>query len=745
MKIVHLVPSMESGGVEQVVMELGSGLSSRGVENIVVSGGGRLVPRLEKEGSRHILMPIGKKSISTLFRIGALRALLQAVRPDILHLHSRVPAWAGYLAWKKLPPEDRPGLVTSVHGFYSVNRYSAIMSRGERVIAVSNCIRDYILDHYPSTPPDHIKIIPNAISPDQYHPAYSPSREWLTGWFMSYPELKGKFTLCLPGRITRLKGHLDLIPVVRQLLEQGIPAHAVIVGEAKKGKEEYKNEVLRAIERSDVSQSFTWTGHRQDLREILSTCSVTLSLTKSPEAFGKSTLEALALGKPVAGYAHGGVKEQLDAFLPEGNVAVGDTASMADLLARWHAQPPPPAPANSFPLQYAGYDSSPSGRLPGTDPLFMTPREAAIALNLIPGLGPVRIMRLLQVFASPELILESPSSLLMEIPGVGAQLACRISSWRSIVNPYRELELADNAGAAVTTVFDDSYPSSLRALPDPPIVLYSWGNWNGTDAERSIAVVGSRMATHYGRLCARNISHDLAEAGVTVISGLARGVDTEAHTGAMDAEGRTIAVIGAGLNKLYPRENRNLAQRIADGHGAVVSEFPMDLSPSRTTFPMRNRIVSGWSRATLVVEASGRSGALIAARTAAEQGREVFCIPGPVDRHSSDGCHALIRDGAILATGASDILQDMNWAVPEQGLPLFSPCPPAGASTPPLPTLEEKEILHSIRLGFNTIDTLCTSLGKAAHTITPLLAKMQIAGQITPDAGGYFSINGREL
>ena len=346
----------------------------------------------------------------------------------------------------------------------------------------------------------------------------------------------------------------------------------------------------------------------------------------------------------------------------------------------------------------------------------MTPREAAIALNLIPGLGPVRIMRLLQVFASPELILESPSSLLMEIPGVGAQLACRISSWRSTVNPYRELELADNAGAAVTTVFDDSYPSSLRALPDPPIVLYSWGNWTGTDAERSIAVVGSRMATHYGRLCARNISHDLAEAGVTVISGLARGVDTEAHTGAMDAEGRTIAVIGAGLNKLYPRENRNLAQRIADGHGAVVSEFPMDLPPSRTTFPMRNRIVSGWSCATLVVEASGRSGALITARTAAEQGRDVFCIPGPVD-----------------------------WAVPEQGLPLFSPCPPSGASPPPLPTLEEKEILHAIRLGFNTIDTLCTSLGKAAHTITPLLAKMQIAGQITPDAGGYFSINSREL
>ena len=158
---------------------------------------------------------------------------------------------------------------------------------------------------------------------------------------MSYPELKGKFTLCLPGRITRLKGQLDLIPIVRQLLERGIPAHAVIVGETKKGKEEYKNEVLREIERAGVSHAFTWTGHRQDLRDIISTCSVTLSLTKSPEAFGKSTLEALALGRPVAGYAHGGVKEQLDAFLPEGNIAVGDTSSMAALLSRWYAQPPP--------------------------------------------------------------------------------------------------------------------------------------------------------------------------------------------------------------------------------------------------------------------------------------------------------------------------------------------------------------------------------------------------------------------
>lgn len=370
----------------------------------------------------------------------------------------------------------------------------------------------------------------------------------------------------------------------------------------------------------------------------------------------------------------------------------------------------------------------------------MTPQEAAIALNLIPGLGPVRVMRLMQVFASPELILEAPASMLMEIPGIGTQLARSISSWRSIVNPCRELELADKAGAAVTTIFDASYPSALRDLVDPPIVLYSWGSWTTEDSARSIAVVGSRMATHYGRLCAKTISHDLAEAGITVISGLARGVDTEAHTGALAAHGRTIAVIGAGLNRLYPQENRNLAQRIADGHGAVVSEFPMDMPPSRTTFPMRNRIVSGWSRATLVVEASERSGALITARLAGEQGRDVFCIPGPVDRHSSDGCHALIRDGAILASSASDILHDMKWTAPEQGLPLFSPTP---SEHPEPPTPEEEEILHAVRLGFNTIDTLCSSLGKPACAITPLLSRMQIAGQITPDSGGYFSINRR--
>ncbi len=251
------------------------------------------------------------------------------------------------------------------------------------------------------------------------------------------------------------------------------------------------------------------------------------------------------------------------------------------------------------------------------------------------------------------------------------------------------------------------------------------------------------MATHYGRICARKISYDLAQNGVTVLSGLARGVDTEAHQGALDARGRTIAVIGAGLNRLYPQENTNLARAIVDGGGAVISELPMDMAPSRTTFPMRNRIVAGWSRATLVVEAPMRSGALITANMAADRNRDVFCIPGPIDRHSSDGCHDLIRKGAKLATCAEDIITDMGWSRPEKDLPLFSQTKSAAEpKKPALPlTDEEKQLLHAIRQGFNTIDALCAAMGLPPHAITATLARLQIAGKITPDAGGYFSIN----
>ncbi len=348
MKVIHILPSLESGGVEQVVLELGKGFVKRGIDNVVISAGGRLVPQLRQDGSRHIKLDIGKKSLFTLFKVGRLKHIFLQERPDIVHLHSRMPAWIGYFAWKRLFEEHRPGLVTSVHGFYSVNAYSSIMTKGERIIAVSRCIRDYITQNYPSAPADHIRVIPNAITPTTHYFGYAPSREWLKAWYEKYPELMGQFTLCLPGRITRVKGHLDLIPIIKALRGQGIPAQAVIVGEAKRGKEGYKHEVMQACAQAGISSYVTWVGHRTDLRDILAVCSATLSLTTKPEAFGKTTLEALALGKPVAGYAHGGIREQLEIFFPEGLVPVGDSLAMAELLAGWYqheTRPPAKIPS----------------------------------------------------------------------------------------------------------------------------------------------------------------------------------------------------------------------------------------------------------------------------------------------------------------------------------------------------------------------------------------------------------------
>jgi glycosyltransferase involved in cell wall biosynthesis len=342
MKVIHLLPSMESGGVEQVVLELGKGFAARGIENIVISDSGRLVPQLISDGSRHIELSIGKKRLSTLFKIAKLRHILEEEKPDVLHLHSRVPAWVGWFAWNSMPEHQRPVLVSTVHGFYSTNAYSSIMACGQRVVAVSNCIKDYILENYDRCAPENIRVIPNAINPETHYPGYTPRPEWTRGWELEYPELKGKFTLCLPGRITRVKGFMDMVPILSELIEQGIPAHAVMVGEAKKGKEAYKQEVIDAIERVGLTDHVTWVGHRSDLRDVQASCSVTLSLTLKPESFGKTTLEALAIGRPVAGYAHGGVEEQLEVFLPEGLVPVGDTQAMAQLLANWYHNPVAP-------------------------------------------------------------------------------------------------------------------------------------------------------------------------------------------------------------------------------------------------------------------------------------------------------------------------------------------------------------------------------------------------------------------
>jgi DNA processing protein len=274
----------------------------------------------------------------------------------------------------------------------------------------------------------------------------------------------------------------------------------------------------------------------------------------------------------------------------------------------------------------------------------MTRTEAYLALNLLPKIGPVRVRRLLEVFGSPERILTAKSREILDVEGFGVDLAETVAGWESRIDLSRELRRIKEEGLSLITLEDALYPKLLKRIYDPPTVLYVRGQLTERD-QNALAIVGSRHTTQYGLATSKKIAFQLAYAGYTVISGLARGIDTAAHEGALASKGRTVAVIGAGLGKLYPPENAALAERIAQ-QGAVVSEFPVDYPPDRQSFPLRNRIVSGWSCGVIVTEAPSRSGALITAQQAAEQGRTVYAVPGNIVRPSSHGCNRLIQEGA---------------------------------------------------------------------------------------------------
>ena len=374
---------------------------------------------------------------------------------------------------------------------------------------------------------------------------------------------------------------------------------------------------------------------------------------------------------------------------------------------------------------------------------MLSPQESLVTLNLIPGLGSMRIQALLEFFGSAEQVLHVPEQLLAQVPRIGPKLAAGIADWRNCTNARAELECAAQHGVRVVTLIDADYPEFLRRMSDPPIVLYVRGSWLSSDSDRSVAIVGTRQATPYGATTARRFGRELADAGCTIISGLARGIDTAAHWGALDAGGRTIAVLGFGMAELYPSENAELSDRICAGHGALVSEFPMYMRPSRTTFPQRNRIVAAWSRATLVVEAPHHSGSLhTATMAAADYGNAVFAVPGPITQVSSAGCHALIRDGATLCTSPRELLHDMSWDSAPKQMELFDQptCPPAPAPVrQPVSDREAADLLQALADGHDTLDALCGALGQGAHSITPLLMRLQIERRIIPLPGGRFA------
>ena len=287
----------------------------------------------------------------------------------------------------------------------------------------------------------------------------------------------------------------------------------------------------------------------------------------------------------------------------------------------------------------------------------MTEREALIALNLIPDIGSVRLKNLREAFGSaPKIFLNSKDSL-KRVDKIGDKIASAIAGF-SFESLKKELELAQKLKIQVMTLQDEDYPRSLKEIYDPPLCLYVKGALLPSDTV-SLAIVGSRRASYYGLSCARNFAYSLAGAGITIVSGLARGIDTQAHQGVLKAKGRTIAVLGSGLNRVYPAENKDLADKIAE-RGAVVSEFPLNAEPLARNFPRRNRIISGLSLGTIVVEAAKNSGALITADFALEQGKDVFAIPGSVTSATSFGTNQLIKQGAKLVDSIEDIIEELK-------------------------------------------------------------------------------------
>lgn len=349
--VIQTLPALNAGGVERGTLEIARALVAAGHRSIVLSSGGRLVAQLEAEGSEHISLPVHRKSLMSLWQVRPVRQLFAQLQPDIIHARSRVPAWIAWLAWRKLPAANRPHFITTVHGLYSVSPYSAIMTKGERVIAVSHTVKDYILNNYPQCPADKIQVIYRGVSADEFPHGYQPSASWLAQWQHDYPQLNGKIVLTLPGRITRWKGQSEFIELIEQLMAKNLPIHGLIVGGAEAKKQAYLQELTAEIKARGLEKHLTLTGHRSDIRDIFSQSDIVYSLSNDPEAFGRTSLEALYIGIPVIGWNHGGVGETLTTCYPQGAVNFNDMNGLVAKSVDFIQQPQPPKPMTELTLE----------------------------------------------------------------------------------------------------------------------------------------------------------------------------------------------------------------------------------------------------------------------------------------------------------------------------------------------------------------------------------------------------------
>ncbi len=360
----------------------------------------------------------------------------------------------------------------------------------------------------------------------------------------------------------------------------------------------------------------------------------------------------------------------------------------------------------------------------------MTESEAYFTAHLIDGLGPVRVARLRERLGSLDKALVSRGADLRGIEGIGNDVVEKILAWKETANPDKERAWAADLGVQIVTQADAAYPASLKEIYDPPLVLYVKGTIPAVWA-RGIAVVGSRETSHYGLETAKKLGYQLAYAGVPVISGLARGIDTAAHLGALAAKGTTWAVLGCGLDKMYPPENERARREDRRGGRLPDQRTRARTAPDKRTFPMRNRIVSGLSFGTLVIEAGRQSGALITARQALDQGRQVFAVPGRIDNPLAQGCHRLIKDGAKLVEGVEDILGEMEFLNLREEAPQPRPLP---ANL----TGDEEKVYAAIELDETPIDRITQASGLAPGTVSSTLLRLEMKKLVRQLPGKVF-------
>jgi DNA processing protein len=364
----------------------------------------------------------------------------------------------------------------------------------------------------------------------------------------------------------------------------------------------------------------------------------------------------------------------------------------------------------------------------------MNNTEALLVLNAVESVGPVRIKLLVREFGSPAAVLAQPLGALKRVKGVGEKIARNISEWEKTFDLEKELALIASHKVSLVTCLDGAYPALLKEIYDPPAVLYVAGVLAEQD-RFAIGVVGSRWASHYGKDTAQRISADLARRGITIVSGMARGIDTCAHRGALSAGGRTIAVLGNGLARCYPPENKELMEQIAQS-GAVISEFPMEMIPDKGNFPRRNRVISGLSLGIIVAEAARRSGALITASHALEQNRTVLSIPGRVGDDTAEGSNDLIKQGAKIVTSAEDVLEEFEYLLPETMR--TSPDKADAPSVRPDLSPDEETMYNCVEKDDTPIDALIEKSGLPAGEVSGILLSLELKNLIKQRPGKQF-------